>query len=68
MEVLLLLHNRGFIMKNVPVRAALCTVRGYDFRPLRDLESQNMSPTILQRGICRNTSIRRAVVRPVSSD
>ena len=29
------------------IRAALCTVRGFDFCHLRDLESQKMSPTIL---------------------
>ena len=57
MEVLLLLlHNRGSILKNVPHESVYCvahrfalpcTVRGYDFCPLRDLESQKVSPTIL---------------------
>ena len=38
---------RECILCCTQIRAALCTVRGYDFCPLRDLESQKMSPTIL---------------------
>ena len=38
---------RECILCCAQIRAALCTVRGYDFCPLRDLESQKMSPTIL---------------------
>ena len=51
-DLLLLLHNRGSILKNVPRNTEFVSlhsrsVRGYEFCPLRDLESQKMSPTIL---------------------
>ena len=58
-EVLLLLHNQGSIsifegrspqyciLCFALILAALYAVQGYDFCPLRDLESQKVSPTIL---------------------
>ena len=38
---------RECILCCAQIRAAICTVRGYDFCPLRDMESQKMLPTIL---------------------
>ena len=38
---------RECILCCAQIRTALCTVRGYDFCPLCDLEPQKMSSTIL---------------------